>query len=132
MNLAKKLLAMLKEEEDDSGKFTTGPFEFYAEEQDGPRIMGTVKYKGKDFHGFIGYDEDEGVEWEFDPEVEPENDEDMDHWIDLVMEVVGDYQLAYAADQEHSQDGDNADNRDTPSETLKQNIREAARKIWNR
>lgn len=129
MNLAKKLLKLVREEENDEGVFVTGPFEFAAEEQDGPRVLGTLKYQGTDHHGYIGYDDDQGIEWDFDPEIEPEGDEDMDHWIDLVMEVVGDYQLAYAAEGDAGVAGDGTQQA---AESRRAVIREAARKIWNR
>lgn len=73
--------------------FNREPFIFHVEGVELNKIQCTVSYKNQMHKGTIGYNQDEGVVWSFDPSFYPESaDEDL--WLDSIFELISEYGLS--------------------------------------
>lgn len=83
MSKAQEILNIMTE----AGIFQKGPFVFTTEGVEDNRVKGTLAYAGKAYNGYVSYDNDVGISWNFEPAL-PEDVAENDAWIDLTIQLL--------------------------------------------
>jgi hypothetical protein len=70
--------------------FKEGGYVFTVSMIDQHKIMGTLAYQDQVYNGWVSYNDEEGVNWGFDPAL-PDGAASDDAWLDLAIGVVSHY-----------------------------------------